>query len=117
MTFDTAEAETVLMTAALASKAENDDSIDSAVIGTLENPGALDSYDLLSFTALRPGGQTHRSDGSRQRTATRFKAAKGAPQVIMDMAGLDSQRRRKVQAVIEDLAAKGQRTLGVGPHP
>ncbi|XPS84837.1 cation-transporting ATPase [Desulfosarcina variabilis str. Montpellier] len=112
MTFDTAEAETVLMTAALASKAENDDSIDSAVIGTLENPGALDSYDLLSFMPFDPVGK--RTEATvRARGGHRFKAAKGAPQVIMDMAGLDSQRRRKVQAVIDDLAAKGQRTLGV----
>ena len=79
MTFDTAEAETVLMTAALASKAENDDSIDSAVIGTLENPGALDSYDLLSFTALRPGGQTHRSDSFAPEDGHRVQGSQGRP--------------------------------------
>ena len=111
-TFDTVDAETVLLTAALASKAENNDSIDSAVIDALGDAAVLDGFDALAFMPFDPVGK--RTEATiRDRQGHRFKVTKGAPQVVMDLAALDRPTRRKVQAEIDDLAGRGQRTLGV----
>jgi H+-transporting ATPase len=111
-TFDAEDANDLLLTAALASKAENNDSIDSAVIETLDEPQVLDSFDVLAFKPFDPVGK--RTEATvRSQDGHRFKVTKGAPQVIMDLVHLDPQIRREVQAVIDELASKGQRTLGV----
>ena len=44
---------------------------------------------------------------------TRFRVAKGAPQVILDLANPDAALRRRVENAVETLAGKGYRTLGV----
>jgi H+-transporting ATPase len=110
--FDAGDADEVLLTAALASKAENNDSIDTAVIDALDAPNALEGFDALEFKPFDPVGK--RTEATvRDKDGHQFSVTKGAPQVIMDVVHLDQQMRRNVQAVIDDLAGKGQRTLGV----
>ncbi|HSO18137.1 MAG TPA: plasma-membrane proton-efflux P-type ATPase, partial [Desulfosarcina sp.] len=111
-TFDAGAADAVLLAAALASKAENNDSIDSAVIDALDDSKVLEGFEALAFTPFDPVGK--RTEATvRDKGGSRFKVTKGAPQVIMDAAGLDQKMRRDVQAVVEDLAGRGYRTLGV----
>jgi H+-transporting ATPase len=87
-----ADAQELILTAALASKAENNDSIDSAVIDALDNPGALDRFTSLAFMPFDPVGK--RTEATvRDTNGHQFKVTKGAPQVIMDLAGPRSSRR------------------------
>jgi H+-transporting ATPase len=111
-TFDGGDADRLILTAALASKAENNDSIDSAVIDALDDPGVLDGFKSLAFMPFDPVGKRTEATVS-DTNGHRFKVTKGAPQVIMDLAGLDQQTRKKADVVVDGLAQKGQRTLGV----
>ncbi len=111
-TFDGHDANELILSAALASKAENNDSIDSAVINALDDPDKLNSFESLAFLPFDPVGK--RTEAAiRDKEGHQFRVTKGAPQVVMDLADLDPQKRHKAQAVIEELAGKGQRTLGV----
>jgi H+-transporting ATPase len=111
-TFEATNTGDLILTAALASKAENNDSIDSAVIEALEDPGRLAAFKQLSFKPFDPVGK--RTQATVQDTDGRsLTVTKGAPQVIMDLVHLDPPMRKKVEAVIDELARKGQRTLGV----
>ena len=70
-------AEQVILNAALASRAENDDTIDLAVLGGLKDGGALKSYDVVHFQPFDPvhkrtEATVKGSDGKQ------FKVTKGA---------------------------------------
>ncbi|MEJ2155740.1 MAG: plasma-membrane proton-efflux P-type ATPase [Desulfobacteraceae bacterium] len=106
------EAQELVLTAALASKSENNDSIDLAVLDGLADPQALSSYEVVSFAPFDPVNKrteaTVRDDAGRT-----FKVTKGAPQVVMKLAGLDKRGRIQAQKAVDASAAKGWRTLGV----
>jgi H+-transporting ATPase len=93
-TFDGGDVDRLILTAALASKAENNDSIDSAVIDALDDPGLLDGFKSLAFMPFDPVGKRTEATVS-DTNGHRFKVTKGAPQVIMDLAGLDHQTAQK----------------------
>ncbi|WP_414041881.1 plasma-membrane proton-efflux P-type ATPase [Acidithiobacillus sp. M4-SHS-6] len=103
----------LILAAALASRAEDADAIDNAVLaGLQDSKKALAAYHLDKFIPFDPvskrtEGQVHADDGSR------FRVSKGAPQILMDMAKLAGTERSKAEKVVEDAAAKGFRTLGV----
>jgi H+-transporting ATPase len=110
--FGAGDTDQLILAAALASKAENNDSIDSAVIEAIDNPSRLEEFKSLAFTPFDPVHK--RTEATVQgKNGPSFKVTKGAPQVIMDLADLDTQIRRKAEAVVDALARKGQRTLGV----
>ncbi len=106
------EAQELVLTAALASKSENNDSIDLAVLDGLADPQALSSYEVVSFAPFDPVNK--RTEATVRDGAGRtFKVTKGAPQVVMDLAGLDRPSRMRAQKAVDASAAKGWRTLGV----
>jgi H+-transporting ATPase len=110
--FDVTDAGELILAAALASKAENNDSIDLAVIGALDSPARLDRFESTAFVPFDPVGK--RTEGTiRDDGGNTFKVTKGAPQVIMDLAHLDPAVRTRADQVVDRLAQKGQRTLGV----
>ena len=77
------DAQAVILAAALASKAENQDAIDQAVIGGLADKDGLERLcDRLEIHPFRPDAQAHRGDASKMAGKT-FKVTKGAPQVIL----------------------------------
>lgn len=101
-----------LILAALRASSENPvDPMDRAVHGLaerLEIPAggtATESFpikpELLAFI------QTWRVDGGA------LKAAKGAPEAILRLAGADPDERARYQAVIEEMAREGMRVLAV----
>jgi H+-transporting ATPase len=101
----------VLLDAALASRAENKDPIDQAVLSGVD-PSRLDGYTVTHFRPFDPvikrtEAEVHGPDGAS------FLVSKGAPQVIMallpDAAALGDQ----VQQAIDGFAARGYRALGV----
>lgn len=110
--FEAEDAFELILTAALASKAENNDSIDSAVISGLKTPEVLDQYEMFGFIPFNPVEKRTEATIKDNQGRT-FKVTKGAPQVIMDLTRLNPEDRSKAEHVIDAMAEKGQRTIGV----
>ena len=110
--FGAKDAESLILAASLASKAEDRDAIDLAVIGGLNDPSVLDRYNQTQFIPFDP--VTKRTEGTatgpdgQSRTCT-----KGAPQVILDLCHLDNETAGRADRAINDMAVRGYRTLGV----
>ena len=79
----------LILAGALASRQENDDTIDLAVLGGLKDKGALKPYQVTHFTPFDP---VHKRTEATVKGADgkTFKVTKGAPQVIQ---GLSRERR------------------------
>ncbi|MCG6878526.1 MAG: HAD-IC family P-type ATPase, partial [Deltaproteobacteria bacterium] len=101
----------LILAASLASKEEDQDAIDQAVLGGLKDSEALKSYRQLNFVPFDPVKKRTEATVKDDRGAT-FKVTKGAPQVILDLCRLEEASRNKVAKSIDDFAAKGYRTLG-----
>jgi H+-transporting ATPase len=118
--FAAENAQDLILAGALASKAENRDPIDLAVIGAVSDPKSLEAYAQEKFLPFDPVGKRTEAvvKDSSGRTLT---LAKGAPQVIMDLCNLDGADRERAQKAVDDFAAKGYRTIGtarkVGEEP
>jgi H+-transporting ATPase len=112
MIFEVEDAQDLILAAALASKAEDQDAIDLAVIGGLQDQGLLKLYEQLKFVPFDPVGKRTEATikGTQNQT---FKVTKGAPQVILGLAQVDPDTMAKADRAINDFAAKGYRTLGV----
>ena len=110
--FDAADAATLILAGALASKAENRDAIDLAVIGGVADPAVLDGYTQTGFVPFDPVNKRTEAD-VRAADGSTFKVTKGAPQVIMQLSGLAGEQAERAGHVIDELAARGYRTLGV----
>ncbi|MEJ2410466.1 MAG: plasma-membrane proton-efflux P-type ATPase [Novosphingobium sp.] len=97
---------------ALASKEEDGDAIDLAVIAGLADPGAVKGWTLRSFTPFDPVRKRTEAtlDGA---DGAVLQVTKGAPQVILSMAGMTGEDLARAQQAVEDFAAKGYRALGV----
>jgi len=106
------DSQDLILAAALAAKAEDQDAIDLAVIGGLEDQHLLDSYDQIKFVPFDPVSKRTEATIKDTRGNT-FKVTKGAPQVILKLAQVDQKIRTKAEGAIGDFAAKGYRTLGV----
>jgi H+-transporting ATPase len=110
--FQATDAQALILAAALASKAEDKDAIDLAVIGGLSDAKALDGYIQTGFTPFDPvskrtEGQIKGTDGKT------FRTTKGAPQVIIELSKLGGDEATRANQLVDDFAAKGYRTLGV----
>ena len=101
----------IILCAALASRAEAEDAIDAAVLGALGDRNKLEGYKTIRFEPFDPVRK--RAEAEIEFGATRFRVAKGAPQVILDLASPDDITRRGVDSKVAALAEKGYRTLGV----
>ncbi len=106
----------VLIIGTLASREEDRDPIDNAIIAktkTLQGTAAiLSRYTLISFKPFDPvskrtGATIEDADGNR------FRVAKGAPQVILSLVSNKDLIAAKVTERINTFAAKGYRSLGV----
>jgi H+-transporting ATPase len=105
-------AEQVIFDAALASRAENKDTIDLAVIGGLKNDQALKGYQVAHFQPFDP---VHKRTEATVTSADgkQFKVAKGAPQVILEMSTNAGEVKPAVEKAVNEFAARGFRSLGV----
>ena len=104
--------EQVILSAALASRAEDQDTIDLAVLSGLKNPQALDGYQVVHYQPFDP---VHKRTEATVKTADghTFKAAKGAAQVTLELAANAAQVKSAVEKAINEFAARGFRSLGV----
>lgn len=110
--FAARDSQELILDGALASKEEDQDPIDLAVLGGLKDKQALQSYAQLQFVPFDPVHKKTESTLKDSQNRT-FKVAKGAPQVILQMCLPDGDTLGKAQKLVNDLAAKGYRTLGV----
>jgi H+-transporting ATPase len=110
--FGAKDEQELILAGALASKAENRDAIDLAVIDGLKDLSALGKCRQTQFIPFDP---------VRKRTEARvegpdgqtFRVTKGAPQVVLDLCAPAEDFARSIQAKVNEFAAQGYRTLGV----
>jgi H+-transporting ATPase len=102
----------VILWAALASRAEDKDTIDLAVIGGVKDDKALKSYQVLHFQPFDP---VHKRTEATVKggDGKQFFVAKGAPQVILEMSKNAGDVKPAVEKAVNDFAGRGFRSLGV----
>ena len=106
------EADEVILCAALASREEDKDTIDMAVLDGLKDNKTLKGYKVLHFQPFDP---VHKRTEATVKgpDSKSFQVAKGAPQVILEMSANAGKVKAAVEAAVNEFAARGFRSLGV----
>ncbi|MEL0636451.1 plasma-membrane proton-efflux P-type ATPase [Marinomonas sp. TI.3.20] len=109
---DGVTADEVILNGALASRADNNDTIDLAVLGGLKDSDLLKAYEVVHFQPFDP---VHKRTETTVKTkeGNSFKVTKGAPQVIMSLVSNMDQFKNEVENAVNEFAARGFRSLGV----
>jgi H+-transporting ATPase len=105
-------ADQLLLNAALASRAEDKDPIDTTVLNSLNGSQPLDSYTITHFQPFDPVHK-HTEATVTGPNGRSFSVAKGAPQVILTLASPPDEVQKKVETAVNDFAHRGYRALGV----
>ena len=102
-------ADQVILWAALASRAEDKDTIDLAVIGGVKNDQVLKGYQVVHFQPFDP---VHKRTEATVKSADgkQFFVAKGAPQVILEMAKNAGDVKGAVEKAVNEFAGRGFRS-------
>ncbi len=106
--------EEIVFYAALASKEENQDPIETPIYSYLKSRGLyekLRDYTLEKFTPFDPVGK--RTESVLIHGGKTIRVTKGAPQVIIEMSDENAFDKKAAYARVEAFAQKGFRTLGV----
>jgi H+-transporting ATPase len=105
-------ADQVILNAALASRADNKDTIDLAVLGGLKNDQAMKGYQVVHFQPFDP---VHKRTEATVKgmDGKEFKVTKGAPQVILELSANAGQVKPAIEKAVNEFAARGFRSLGV----
>jgi H+-transporting ATPase len=105
-------ADQVILAGALASRAEDNDTIDLAVLGGVKDDKTLQSYQAVHFVPFDP---VHKRTEATVKGADgkEFKVTKGAPQVILKLSANAGQVKPAVDKAVNEFAARGFRSLGV----
>jgi H+-transporting ATPase len=105
-------ADQLILNAALASRSDNKDAIDQAVLGGLKNNQAMKPFQLGHFQPFDPVHK--RTEASVKGTDGKpFKVTKGAPQVIMALSANAGEIQDSVDKAVNEFAERGFRSLGV----
>jgi H+-transporting ATPase len=111
-TTDGVAADQVILNGALASRADDNDTIDLAVLGGVKDQGALKAYDVVHFMPFDPVHK--RTEATvKNKDGTTFKVTKGAPQVILKLSADAGALTQAADKAVNDFAARGFRSLGV----
>jgi H+-transporting ATPase len=105
-------AEQVILAGALASRADNNDTIDLAVLGGLKSDQALKAYQVGHFQPFDPVHKRTEAD-VKDPDGKAFKVTKGAPQVILALSENATDVKPAVDKAVDEFAARGFRSLGV----
>ncbi len=108
--------EEILYYAALASRAEDEDPIDSAIISAAYNKGGLkDRLQQAKVSDFEPFDPVKkRTQATIPTDSGDIQTSKGAVQVILELLEDDDAARDEAMQVVEDQGAKGYRSLAVG---
>jgi len=101
----------VILAAALASRAEDQDTIDTAVLGGLDDAQTLQKYTIRHFIPFNPVQK--RTEAEVEHSGHTFKVTKGAPQVILSLSSNADEFSDEAEKAINDFARRGFRSLGV----
>ena len=102
----------VILDAALASRSEDKDPIDLAVIGGLKHGQDLNGYEVVHFLPFDPVHK--RTEATvKAKDGKTFKVTKGAPQVILKLSANVEQVKPAAEKAVNEFAARGFRSLGV----
>lgn len=102
----------VLLDAALASRSDEQDPIDEAVLHAFHQMSTLDRYEVTHFQPFDP--TTKRTEAVvRERGNGAFQVTKGAVQVVLALAEPDQATQHLVEQAAADFAARGSRSLAV----
>lgn len=101
-----------ILAGALASRLEDNDPIDNAVINALKDKDSIKQYTLTEFIPFDP--ITKRTEGKlKDSNGNDVWCTKGAPQVIVSLVNPKEDIKTKTQNIVDDLASKGSRSLAV----
>jgi H+-transporting ATPase len=115
-TFPGVSEQDVIITAALASRRESNDPIDSAIFSRYDNlipREGTDGPETLDFVPFDPVSKFSKAT-IKESSGITFEAAKGAPQAIAALAGTDGISASTLETWVTGFAEKGFRALGVG---
>ena len=105
----------VLLFGALASRKEDRDPIDDAVLADAQSVKTvvegLGSYTVEDFKPFDPVAK--RTEATVKTQNSTFKVSKGAPQVILELAENKQELTQKIDQIIKSFAGNGYRALGV----
>jgi H+-transporting ATPase len=105
----------VITAAALASRRESNDPIDTAVFSRFDNltpPSDHTGDEILDFVPFDPVAKFSKAS-IRDPSGTAFEVAKGAPQAIAALAGNNGALSATLDGWVDGFAGKGFRALGV----
>jgi H+-transporting ATPase len=104
--------EQMILGAALASRAEDQDPIDLAVLSGMTDDKQLKSYQVIHFQPFDP---VHKRTEAlvKGEEGHEFRVTKGAPQVILALDTKAAQIQPQVDKAVNGFAARGFRSLGV----
>ena len=112
--FDGHDERELFLLATLASREEHQDPIEIPIFKYVEDHfPELDwrAYKQVHFQPFDP--KSKRTVATLEKDGARLTAIKGAAQVLLELADLEPARTRLVEEKVQDLAAKGYRTLAV----
>ena len=112
VSLDNSEKEQIILCGALASRAEDKDPIDLAVINAIKDSNALGAYQVVHFQPFDPVHKRTEATIKDSKGET-FKVSKGAPQAILELIENKSDIKDKLEKTVNEFAAKGYRSLGV----
>ncbi len=102
----------VIQAAALASRAEDQDPIDLAILNGIKDKKQLKQYQVIHFQPFDPV-QKRTEASIKAGNDAEFKVSKGAPQVIMALDAQSNELKPQVDKAINEFAARGYRSLGI----
>lgn len=108
----TNQAQDVILAGVLASKLEDKDPIDLAILAGLQDQSAAKPYTQQAFVPFDPVSKRTEATLVDPHGAS-FQTTKGMPSVILGLCDLDASDRKKAEDIVADLASKGMRALGV----
>jgi H+-transporting ATPase len=115
-TFGEFKIDDALLFGTLASREENHDPIDDAVIAKAETisevADALGTYNVLDFKPFDPVSKRVEATLESEE-GVHFKVSKGAPQVLLSLVPNSGKLEIKIDEIVNAFAAKGYRALGV----
>jgi H+-transporting ATPase len=102
----------VLLHAALASRREDQDPIDLAVLDAVQDADPVSAFEVVHFQPFDPT-QKRTEAVLKDRNGQVVKVSKGAPQVILSLTSPPADMRAKLDQAVIDFAKRGYRSLGV----
>jgi H+-transporting ATPase len=101
----------LLQMAALACDSSDDDPIDRAILAATPEQRSSEGFRVVVFEPFDPVHK--RAAATVETNGRRFVVAKGAPQVVLELAQPTDEVKRDVTDAIDEFASEGYRALGV----